>query len=151
MGGISPTDYEFNTEKTRLPAGKYLVVDPCYVIGGDPFWNDLCNFSFPAGQRRDHFYIHSEGHSIFAFSTAYGDGCYPVSDGNVCEKAGVDAGMLSLIPMDYINNYCHMKGLGVEVELNSPSYPEYDNGNVLVGNVSIKTRDCKNDDYEDEM
>jgi len=161
MSGISPTNYRFSTEKIQLPAKKYLVIDPCYVIGGDPFWGDLCDFSFPDDQEhRNHFYIHSEGCVIFAFSTAYGDGFYPVSDGNICKKVGVDAGMLSLIPMDYINNHCHVEDrygnkiieLGVEVELDSPDYPKYDNGDVFVGNITIKTNDWGKDetDYEDD-
>lgn len=155
MSGISPEVFAFDDEDQPLKAGDYLVIDPCYIIGEDPFWKHLCDYSFPEdGSERKQFYIIlDEEHLCYVFGTRYGDGGYPVNDGTKSGEAGVDAGMLSLIPMEYVQNRDLDINLGVVVTLKTDSVPHNDDGNVTCGNITITTGDDEDefeDDYEDE-
>ena len=96
--------YEFREGCEEMKAGKYRVTDPCYFLGhDDDFWNNFCSFMF--GEDRtigsDSYTIEIAGYKVMAWGTAYGDGCYPtLKDGVEIGSSGVDAGMLSLIPIE---------------------------------------------------
>ena len=156
MSGVSPKEYTFSAEPKELPKGKYLVIDPCYIIGGDPFWGEMCNWSYKGkfqNGRPDGFYIQLGKHTLFVWNTAYGDGCYPASDGNTCGECGVDAGLLSLVPMGFVKtcpkNYSDtdrpITELGTVLKLDEDSTPEVDNGNLTCGNISVITGDGEDD------
>ena len=151
MSGISPSNFEFVEEALPLPAGWYLVTDPCYVIGEDPFWAKLCDWSFEEGKHEDRrsFSLRLGNHVAFLFGTAYGDGCYPVKQGgNEIGSCGVDAGMLSLIPMEYIEaNRIEILD-GTEIELKHSATPDYEDGNVTVGRFEIVTGDDEDETCE---
>ena len=146
MSGINLTDYEFSAEKQELPEGDYVVIDPCYVIGEDPFWGKYCNWMFRGDYdeqegRAAHF-IKTGEHLIYAFGTAFGDGAYPVmNNGKNVGVAGVDAGMLCLCPMKFIKEYNLQTRWGTEVKLERNAVPEYDKGNVFCGNIQVITGD----------
>ena len=153
MSGISPKTFEFGEQDQPLEAGQYLVVDPCYVIGGDPFWDHLCKYSFPPDlPSRDQFYLKLDNEYVcYVFDTRYGDGHYPVNDETTYGGIGVDAGILSLIPMPYINKHDLDYGPGVIVTLRHDSIPVNDSGNVICGNITITTGELDyEDEYEDE-
>ena len=78
----------------KLPAGKYYIGDPCYVIDEDR-WSDFVDASFGSDQKGIAV-TEFDGHPMYAHGTAYGDGCYLGSDG---VRYGVDAGMLSVVPL----------------------------------------------------
>jgi len=150
MSGISPEKYTFHQNQKKFKAGKYLIVDPCYVIGGDPFWQALCNYSFPSGEEnRDPIYVTIGEYEIFCWGTAYGDGCYPVSDGSNSGNAGVDAGMLSVVPMEFIeeNNLDFGKENGVIVTLEKNSIPYVNDGNLTLGNITAITKEEEDEEY----
>jgi hypothetical protein len=103
--------YSFREGEESMKAGKYLVIDPCYFLGhDDPFWNDLCAFSFPENEKsRDTFTIEIEGHKVLVWGTAFGDGEYPTLDGGcIIGRSGVDAGVLSLVPVELLDVLPHL-------------------------------------------
>ena len=83
------------------------------------------------------------GKTAVQFSTAHGDGCYPVDDGNkIIGKCGVDAGLLSFLPVDdevLAAELVKRGDCGVFVDLNAIF--EYSNpkGDARVGNILVTT------------
>jgi len=135
MSGVSPKKYRFHQEVQYLPAGSYLVTDPCYIFGEDPFWGDLCQY-FPSG--RGTFYCEVDGRQCFIFSTQGGDGSFPVGDGHVSGNVPVDAGLLSLIPWELVEAY-ELGDTGLRVTLDHAAQPDYEDGDVVCANVEILT------------
>jgi len=76
-----------------VPAGKYVLGDPCYSVP-DEDWETLLHscdyFNKPIGTVGDV--------QVLAFQTMYGDGEYEDSRGN---KHSVDAGLIGLVPLEY--------------------------------------------------
>jgi hypothetical protein len=94
----------------------HWVGDPCYVVP-DQYWDALCNnwAAYDKKHRDDADYkphyvaevqVEDAGQCFHLWSTAYGDGCYPlfVNDNKVADL-GVDAGTLSVIPMSLIEHW----------------------------------------------
>ena len=86
----------------KFKAGKYFVGDPCYVIRNDE-WEDILKYTqffgaFGIGQWGGFW----KGYKMFSASTAYGDGCYTDNEGR---EYGVDAGMLGIVPYEYITEF----------------------------------------------
>jgi hypothetical protein len=86
---------EFKPRELRVvvPAGKYVLGDPCYVFPDHGKWMQLlksCNYfqDSPIGQ--------VDGYSVLGFATRWGDGLYEDQDGF---KYPVDAGMIGLVPL----------------------------------------------------
>ena len=133
----------------RLPAGEYVVIDPCYVYGEDDnFWQHFVDLLY---KDRDDFvdgYFEIDGHLIYCFGTKWGDGIYPVYEkGNEIGTCGVDAGMLALIPASVVTN----DRLGVHIRLDRPLRPsEWDEGNIKIGDYEIKTSGFDEPEDEDE-
>jgi len=151
MSGISPEVYELHMNETEFKPGKYLITDPCYVIGGDPYWGEMCEWIFEDEERRDPFYTKIGEFTIFNWGTAHGDGSYPVEDNNgVSGLAGVDAGMLAVIPMEYILQNNLDASCGVVVELKEEATPEVDGGDLTLGNICVNTSGEGDDEDEDE-
>ena len=128
-----------------LPAGKYYIGDCCYVLGDgyEPreIWSEFCNQFFDDGED-----IVIDGHSIVAYSTAYGDGEY---SSNVGASFPVDAGLIGCTPAAL------WKGVGnpfgcLAITFKTEFTCESDGKGVMdFGGVHIDTRD-EDDDNEDE-
>ena len=155
MKTYEPVAYKFSEEAPVMPAGKYYVIDPCYVFqnadseSNSTFWDDFCAFCFPVGNKgegRNPIMATVDALPVFIFSTAYGDGEYPVTDGKVSGTAGVDAGVLALIPKKLIDQVPKTAKLGVLVTLKENSIPKYDKGDMNCGNIWVYT----NDELEEE-
>ncbi len=97
-------------------ATDFWVGDPCYVVP-DEHWDALCNNwqAYDKKHQDDEDFTHhyvaevqdeETGHCFHLWSTAYGDGSYPlfVNDNKVA-TLGVDAGTLSVIPMSLIEHW----------------------------------------------
>jgi hypothetical protein len=130
----------------RLAAGRYLVIDPCYVFGKPrELWSRICNElkEGPDRDARDPLIMTVDNNKVFIFSTAYGDGCYPVSqDEEVIGECGVDAGLLSFIPEKLITSLNHKReDLGTWVDIDMDSIIEWQSipGNVQIDNVYVDT------------
>ena len=75
----------------KLPAGKYVVSDPCYVLKRDDFV-ELMDSSYD----NDGELKNEDGGKAVVFSTAHGDGSY---DSNKSHSFPVDAGVIAIIPI----------------------------------------------------
>ena len=145
--GSTGIGYEFREGAETMNAGKYRVTDPCYFLGhDDPFWNAFCAFMFPANERTsDSYIIEIAGYKVFTWGTAYGDGCYPTLK-NDCEigESGVDAGMLSLVPVELYDLLKDHLGENDDkntpvVEMTSSFCPEVDEGDCSFGSYEVLT------------
>ena len=125
-----------------VPAGKYVIGDPCYTVPNDD-WETLlqsCDyFNRPVGI--------SGGFEVLAFPTQYGDGVYRDQRHN---EYPVDAGLIGLVPVAY--------AVIDEDKLYPTQYVEFktltacvrgEDGTLRFGDVTIKTGDNA-DDYYDE-
>ena len=131
--------------KTKIPAGKYYLGDPCYMVPDDE-WHDLLytcqTFQEPVGTLRD-------GTKIYALPTAYGDGQYTGSDGF---SYGVDAGLIGLVPvgikLDDDSKQCLDLVNIVEFLTDTVMYD--DNGVLTFGHIVIDTAYTYGDDGDNE-
>lgn len=143
-------EYSFSEGAEEMNAGKYQVTDPCYFLGHDEqFWNDFCQFMFPEHnkERADSYTIEIAGYKVFAWGTAYGDGCYPtLNNGYEVGSSGVDAGMLALVPVElYELLKDTLKGnddtSAPFVEMTRSFTPEVDEGDCSFGSYEVLTSD----------
>lgn len=138
-----------------LPAGTYLVGDPCYAFDHAlrQNWLDwLADAWKEKGVDRDRLNIldgRVKGMRIAASRTAYGDGVYYDQDGHVY---AVDAGLLGAVPVELLATICpRCAGMAHEqleaefvwmrvVEFPHPFHVSYNEGNgfVSVGHIAIK-------------
>ena len=85
--------------------------DPCYVVP-DTLWDRWCDLYSSYERQNEQLprcYVaecRSERHTFYTWSTAWGDGCYPLFvDDTQVARLGVDAGTLSVIPMSLIRRW----------------------------------------------
>jgi hypothetical protein len=123
--------YSITDPRMNLPAGTYYIGDPCYVIKDEDWMQALNETNFfnlcaspeavrkrefnPKNLRNGAFLYHAKDHDfhyhLAASSTKFGDGDYPCKN-NGCEigKCGVDAGLISAIPVEMIEIYGEESG-----------------------------------------
>ena len=121
-----------------VPAGRYYLGDPCYVIR-DNDWIPLlenCNYFI------DHPVGKVGGYDIVAFSTKHGDGTFYDQHKN---EYGVDAGLIGLVPVAYGGQPDHGNR---EIEFKSLTLCTNDDGVFDFGGIKINT-DAWVDQYED--
>lgn len=122
----------------EVPAGRYVIGDPCYAISGSKRWSGFGNscdwFDGSAIARLGDQWI-------VGFGTAYGDGLYRGSDGN---NYPVDSGLLGLVPVEFADT---TQDLPI-IEMSSSGLCFYDNGVIHLGPVKIDTD--PDDEWEDE-
>lgn len=119
------------------PAGKYWLCDPCYACP-DARWDELLKSSDYFGRAG-----HLDGIAVYAFSTAYGDGEYKGSNG---ELYPVDAGLIGLTPLAL----CPEKPFGATlVQFDKPTACEKKGGVLHFGDIVIDTEGSESED-EDE-
>jgi hypothetical protein len=134
-----------------VPAGTYVLSDPCYAVPDDdwmPLLESCDFFELPIGTVREH--------KVYAFSTMYGDGSYHGSDGFLY---GVDAGLIGLTPIELVGEkemgelFNEKFPLGTKVTFTERTHcyrtPE---GLLKFGDIYIATGDNDEDeyDYDDE-
>ncbi len=125
----------------KLPAGKYWIGDPCYVIGNNEFnfdWDKFCDASFngdPSG-RLNEGVVDQQGIRFAYFGTKHGDGGYTDGKGN---GYGVDAGIIGCIPEAFIHDHDEAKRLGHFHQFDSDFDCKYDDGTIIFGHVEIET------------
>jgi len=123
----------------KLPAGKYYIGDPCYVID-NAMWDQFCGGLWDTNDPIFDF----DGYDVGVLQTAYGDGCYEASDGSML---GVDAGIIGAIPAVLMVQGSYDEG--TEVVFDKPFSVHADaDGTLHFGNFTVKTGD--EDDYGDE-
>lgn len=134
-----------------LPAGKYWIGDPCYVLSNDDTkfdWGDFCSSCFendPSGRSNEGIVTH-QGITFAHYGTAYGDGCYEDNQGN---EYGVDAGMLGCIPIDSVIDKSGLDS-GTVHEFPEAFTTDYDEGKIRFGHVIIDTDPEYDEEYEED-
>lgn len=149
---FDPQSLEFNYEETSYidEQGSDLLWfgDPCYVVP-DELWDSFCGLYSKHQVKVNYKNLPCDS---FVWSTAWGDGEYELKkDGEVIASLGVDAGMLSMIPMRLINKWRSESGekLGdIEPGYFSGGYALHGSfkgelvvkgGNMSFGNITILT------------
>lgn len=128
---------EVSMEKFKLPAGKYYIGDPCYVIHHRA-WVKVCD-------NTDDKVINCLEHPFFMAGTAYGDGVY--FDQNNREY-DVDSGCLGAVPVALIQ-----KPLGAFMMI--IDFPDglvigYDGKVFMFGSLTIDTDPQEDFEQDDE-
>lgn len=176
MTNIRETAVSTSEFNAPLPAGKYLVGDPCYSFTNDPnpngsdLWMQWLNAAWKDCDANQVKVLDAEvaGFRIAASGTAYGDGQYPDQFGN---SYCVDAGLIGAVPIEAISIlYPEYAGLTDEalgektmtmvMTFDRPFHVSFDEDGVIsVGHVNIETGDSDDDgcsycggycDYEGE-
>lgn len=125
----------------KLPAGKYYIGDPCYVLNTSNGFNwehVLSSTGFFGTDTADRGGVFEyKGMKMFASSTAYGDGCYK---DNHRRTYPVDGGMISAIPLAHLPLEVDKRlGHVVDFESDFQCCPVDDGGSIVIGNIVIET------------
>lgn len=133
-----------------VPAGKYVLGDPCYAVPEDK-WMELlesCNyFENPIGTFSQYTRGDTHNHYIVAFSTRWGDGCYRGTDGN---SYPVDAGLIGLVPLAVCKDVIR-DDLSQVVTFDKPTKCSSDGeGKLRFGHITIDTDPAQDEEEEDE-
>lgn len=130
-----------------LPAGRYYIGDPCYVLGTNDHakWMSILD----ATNYFDGEVYELDGHKVWAHGTAYGDGCYSDNNNN---SYPVDAGLIGVIPMELVEGIerVEKQGLGAIHTFDAPFECSYDDGTFLIGDIIIETGAEDEDEEEDD-
>ncbi len=143
-------------ENQNFPAGSYIAVDPCYVFPEDK-WDDFCEALSGDNDTiaDDGAIMEYDGYKFFVMQTAYGDGCYPLKCfGTTVAELGVDAGLLSLIPLEAAHEWHKspnkLPKLGQEVQITEDfTVKTLGRGNWAFDDYSVYT-DYDETEEEDE-
>lgn len=131
---------------SKMPAGRYHVGDLCYVLTEEK-WEEACELMFPTvdsgRQGRYGTFTLSDGTVFTILPTKYGDGCYP-SSRETC--FAVDSGTIGCILASSLERSGDFADAGV-FDLEDFT-PEYDDGTLHFGDVSIYTGDDAEEDDE---
>ena len=129
-----------NTELDHL----YYIGDPCYVLD-DATFNKIISASSKGRDR-----IKVDGFTLFFHSTAYGDGVFDLMDyvsEEHCKSLGVDAGMLSMIPLASLNSEELLRakkdGLGALHRIEGTPEFRYSNGTFYFGRTDSNTHNMQ--------
>lgn len=122
-------------EKFVLPAGRYYIGDPCYVLKDD--WDKVCGYL-------ERNLIGCLGKTIFMACTAYGDGVYSDKKGN---DYPVDSGCIGAVPIELIKEFGPPPCPYMIVDFPDGLEINYEGGKFEFGDIIIDTLD--NEDDED--
>ena len=140
----------------RMPAGIYYIGDLCYVLdhktSGRDEWDEFCALTTKDHECLEGKFAFSDGREFVTFSTMYGDGEYPCSNGS---RLGVDAGLIGCVAINNIlapHTMSEMKYLGTIVTFKDEFLCYSENGTLKFGNISVNTAFEEEDEYltEDE-
>lgn len=121
----------------NVPAGKYILGDPCYHIHKD-HWDILLANSNYFGDCIGEIF----GHTILSFYTENGDGQYRGKyNGKFNHTFCVDSGMIGLIPMDYLIEFSieYDPELAIVIEFKDDTECHEDSGTLVFGKFVIET------------
>jgi len=124
-----------------VPAGKYWLADPCYVVSLDNDWWAYCTALGAADENAGHtahgyYEALPDGTKVLSFSTKYGDGHYVDQLGT---GYSVDAGLLGLVPYEYKPDYSPCEGGGQLIEFSEETLCFTKDGILTFGSYIIDT------------
>jgi len=136
--------------EVEVPAGRYILGDPCYAVPEDK-WMELlesCNyFENPIGTFSQYTRGDTHNYYIVAFSTRWGDGSYRGTDGNVYP---VDAGLIGLVPL-CLQPKVLRDDLCTVVTFDKPTKCSSNgDGKLRFGHITIDTDPAQDEEEEDE-
>lgn len=141
--------------EVEVPAGKYILGDPCYAVP-DGEWMELlesCDyFNTPIGTirrspKQGTFNV-METFKIVAFSTRWGDGCYEGTDGCMYP---VDAGLIGLVPVEVVGMESLRSDLCTVITFTTPVKCSSDGeGKLRFGSITIDTDPAQDEEEDDE-
>lgn len=126
-----------------LPAGVYVISDPCYVIDREDYDVLLEETNYFGVDRDD---ICERGGGIFTdsrtgrqfavLSTLWGDGYFP---SNVGKSFPVDAGCIACVPIEMVQPHVSEDPGVMKIIMEQPFKIHYDEGTIIYGDVEIYT------------
>lgn len=120
--------------RITLPAGKYVIGDPSYVIPAH-LWMNFVELGDYKNPDPDHIVAAKfDGKTAIGIATAYGDGVYDDLYGN---SYGVDSGMIGAVPKSLFG--VPYPQLVHEHMFNEPFDCYFRKGKIVIGNVIIDT------------
>ena len=142
-------------ETNTLPAGRYVISDPCYIFD-EKYWDDLLRLT----DYLDDVVFSVNGHLCFSHTTAYGDGSYffekkslnvSIIDDKSVDGLGVDSGVLAIIPISLIEEMNFELDIDyLIVEYKSDFKVSYDDGIYNLGGIIIDSKSIEDDEDWDE-
>jgi len=140
MSGVSPQDYAFGEiQMSPFSRGTYILIDPSYVFGEDPFWVNYCGFCFGTGEgMRNPVYIYINGLSVFSFSTAIEQDVFSVKRcGYTIGTIPVDSGWIALVPENILEDLEVSYTDGVRVTFSEEFYPRLEDEYATFRDITI--------------
>lgn len=137
--------------------GPFYLGDPCYCFGNSTTtWSEFCDYWFRGkGKIFDNGITFNKDQTIeiLGLSTAYGDGYYPGDVFGTTFGFPVDAGLLGLVPMQYVeygSSYQQDNSLGMIVKLERGDYVEMNDGlfTIIRNTKPVVSIETKGDDDE---
>jgi hypothetical protein len=129
-----------------MKAGTYYIGDLCYVM--HPEWDEYCDITIKGHDCLDGEFQLADGRKFATYGTAYGDGCYPASNGS---NLSVDAGLIGCILVEDIRDDITMdamKRLGTIVTFETSFVTGESDGTIKFGHITVETGDEEEDEYE---
>lgn len=132
-----------NLWRVWIPAGTYLLGDPCYAVPDD-LWDEAgksCDWweSSPIAT----VVVNNKEYKVLGFGTTYGDGSYTDNDGLVYP---VDAGLIGLVPIELANPQDPYYPLNSVVVFDRETLCTNDNGIMKFGNIHIDTKNLEEEE-----
>lgn len=130
-----------------VPAGKYFLCDPCYVIDTPSDWMRFLNkcadkddseYDLNGDVCNGHYEELPEGTKVLAFATSYGDGTYTDQHGN---QYPVDSGLLGLVPFKYAPDTKDIDKFGKIIEFGEETLCFTKDGILTFGSYIIDTEE----------
>ncbi len=139
----------------RMPAGTYLVGDPCYTVPEDRWCEwlayadpDVFGIGATSHDCKRVMVAELDGKPVLGIGTAHGDGMYSDQDRN---RYPVDAGMIGLVPVELVaeSGAKLRDDLGVVHTFPRPFECSYEDGVIILGDIRINTEDEEDDSCRD--
>lgn len=143
-------------DEHKMPAGTYWIGDLCYVLDleNDEVneWDEVCSHIIDLVTHTclEGKFQMKDGREFICFSTKYGDGEYPCSNGS---RLGVDAGLIGCIKLSDIkaeHTTKELAYLGTTVDFPNEFWCYSDNGDMTFGHITVNTSGSGGGYEEDE-
>lgn len=126
-----------NTGSVTMPAGIYIVGDPCYAVPSDR-WMEWLEAADYMNERR-YLLAELDGMPVLGIGTAHGDGRFGDENGNLYP---VDAGLIGLVPVELgteeQKKYSE-KNRSPVVTFDKDFECSYEDGAIRLGHIAIDT------------
>lgn len=126
-----------------MQAGKYWIGDLCYVMSD--VWNEFCEITIDGHAVLSGEFALKNGTRFATYTTAYGDGTYPASNG---ADLGVDAGLIGCIRVEDITMKDPGLDLGTIVTFEQDFTTGSHNGVINFDRFTVDTSCTDEDDVD---